>query len=137
MSLLALNSISKTFGNQLAVQDLSFTVEPGEIFGLLGPNGAGKTTTIRKALDLFWPDVKFIFERTDGQKVVTPAIGRNVKPEYWPLISALVAAQFLTMAKDTIDPKLGLAMAMESAIIASKIDPKTVPQTRPESAKAN
>jgi ABC-2 type transport system ATP-binding protein len=35
---------------------LSFTVEPGEIFGLLGPNGAGKTTTIRMALDLFKPD---------------------------------------------------------------------------------
>jgi len=56
MSILALHSISKTFGTQVAVNDLSFTVEPGEIFGLLGPNGAGKTTTIRMALDLFKPD---------------------------------------------------------------------------------
>jgi ABC-2 type transport system ATP-binding protein len=56
MSLLALHSITKTFGSQVAVQDLSFSVEPGEIFGLLGPNGAGKTTTIRMALDLFRPD---------------------------------------------------------------------------------
>lgn len=56
MSLLALHSISKNFGTQAAVQDLSFSVEPGEIFGLLGPNGAGKTTTIRIALDLFKPD---------------------------------------------------------------------------------
>jgi hypothetical protein len=67
----------------------------------------------RKALAEFWPHVKFIFERTDGQKVVTPAIGRNVPPEYWPLISALVAAQFLTMAKDTIYPKLAVALIME------------------------
>jgi ABC-2 type transport system ATP-binding protein len=56
MSILALQSVSKSFGAQKAVQDLSFSVEPGEIFGLLGPNGAGKTTTIRMALDLFKPD---------------------------------------------------------------------------------
>jgi hypothetical protein len=66
---------------------------------------------------------------------------RRVRPQrlarYWPLISALVAAQFLKMAKNTIDPKLAVALIMESAIIASKIDPKTVPQSLPESAKAN
>jgi hypothetical protein len=78
--------------------------------------------------------VKFIFERTDGQKIVEPAKGRNVPPEYWPLISALVAGQFLTMAKGTLDPKLGVALIMESAIVASKIDPKTVPQAEPEAA---
>lgn len=83
----------------------------------------------RKALELFWPDVRFIFERTGGQKVVTPAIGRNVKPEYWPLVSALAAGQFVAMAKDTIDPARAVALVMESAIIASKIDPGTVPQT--------
>jgi ABC-2 type transport system ATP-binding protein len=54
--ILSLNSVSKSFGKQTAVRDLSFTVEPGEIFGLLGPNGAGKTTTIRLILDLFKPD---------------------------------------------------------------------------------
>lgn len=86
----------------------------------------------RKALEAFWPHVKFIFERTDGQKVVTPAMGRNVPPEYWPLVSALVAGQLLTTAKDTIDPKLGLALIMEAAIVASKIDPKTVRQSAPE-----
>ncbi len=54
--LLSINAVSKSFANQTAVRDLSFTVEPGEIFGLLGPNGAGKTTTIRMMLDLFRPD---------------------------------------------------------------------------------
>jgi hypothetical protein len=91
----------------------------------------------RKALAEFWPQVKFIFERTDGQKIVTPAIGRSVPPEYWPLVSALVAAQFVTMAKDTIEPGRAVALVMESAIVASKIDPKTVPQSLPESVKAN
>lgn len=48
--------ISKTFGSTRAVDDVSFEVHRGEIFGLLGPNGAGKTTTIRVMLDIFKPE---------------------------------------------------------------------------------
>jgi len=48
--------VAKRFGDTQAVDDVSFAVEPGEIFGLLGPNGAGKTTTIRLMLDVFKPD---------------------------------------------------------------------------------
>jgi ABC-2 type transport system ATP-binding protein len=50
------SSVRKHFGAVTAVQDVSFEVGPGEIFGLLGPNGAGKTTTIRMMLDIFRPD---------------------------------------------------------------------------------
>jgi len=53
---LEMEDISKTFHNIPAVQNLSFSLQPGEIFGLLGPNGAGKTTSIRIALDLLRPD---------------------------------------------------------------------------------
>lgn len=49
-------NISKTFGSQKALDQVSFEVKPGEIFGLLGPNGAGKTTCIRIVLDIFKPD---------------------------------------------------------------------------------
>ncbi|HOS54173.1 MAG TPA: ATP-binding cassette domain-containing protein, partial [Anaerolineaceae bacterium] len=48
--------ISKAFGNLQAVKNVSFEVNPGEIFGLLGPNGAGKTTSIRIILDIFKAD---------------------------------------------------------------------------------
>ncbi len=48
--------VSKQFGSTRAVDDVSFELHGGEIFGLLGPNGAGKTTTIRMILDLFRPD---------------------------------------------------------------------------------
>ncbi|SDX79895.1 ABC-2 type transport system ATP-binding protein [Geodermatophilus africanus] len=48
--------LSKSFGAVRAVDDLSFTVEPGSITGFLGPNGAGKTTTLRMALGLEQPD---------------------------------------------------------------------------------
>jgi ABC-2 type transport system ATP-binding protein len=56
MAILEVSHLSKSFGTVKAVDDLSFRVEQGEIFGLLGPNGAGKTTTIRLVLDLFKPD---------------------------------------------------------------------------------
>jgi ABC-2 type transport system ATP-binding protein len=48
--------LRKRFGDVQAVDDVSFQVKPGEIFGLLGPNGAGKTTTIRMIMDIFKPD---------------------------------------------------------------------------------
>jgi len=50
------NHLAKRFGDVQAVADVSFGVEPGEVFGLLGPNGAGKTTTIRMMMDIFKPD---------------------------------------------------------------------------------
>jgi ABC-2 type transport system ATP-binding protein len=48
--------IVKSFVDKLAVNDLSFSVSQGEIFGLIGPNGAGKTTTIRMMMDIIKPD---------------------------------------------------------------------------------
>lgn len=48
--------ISKRFGSTEAVKDVSFEVNPGEIFGLLGPNGSGKTTIIRIILDIYRQD---------------------------------------------------------------------------------
>ena len=56
MPSIEVKEISKKFGSLMAVNNVSFDVEPGEIFGLLGPNGAGKTTSLRIILDIFKPD---------------------------------------------------------------------------------
>jgi energy-coupling factor transporter ATP-binding protein EcfA2 len=48
--------LSKRYGSRLAVDDLSFTVEPGKVTGFLGPNGAGRSTTMRLLLGLDRPD---------------------------------------------------------------------------------
>jgi len=50
------NNVVKTYGRKSVVNDVSFSVSPGEIFGLIGPNGAGKTTTIRLMMDIIKPD---------------------------------------------------------------------------------
>jgi ABC-2 type transport system ATP-binding protein len=51
-----IENLKKRYGSIEAVKDVSFQVEPGEIFGLLGPNGAGKTTTLRALCTLTTPD---------------------------------------------------------------------------------
>jgi ABC-2 type transport system ATP-binding protein len=51
-----ITSLRKTYGSQLAVDDVSLEVEPGEIFGLVGPNGAGKTTTMECVEGIRTPD---------------------------------------------------------------------------------
>jgi ABC-2 type transport system ATP-binding protein len=54
--IIEIQNLVKRYGDFVAVHDLSFEVEQGEIFGLLGPNGAGKTTTIRVIMDILSPD---------------------------------------------------------------------------------
>jgi ABC-2 type transport system ATP-binding protein len=56
MPAVEISEITKSFGALKAVDDVSFMIEKGELFGLLGPNGAGKTTAIRCMLDIFKPD---------------------------------------------------------------------------------
>jgi ABC-2 type transport system ATP-binding protein len=53
---LVLSNVARSFGNVVAVRDVSFTVPAGSTFGLLGPNGAGKTTTMRMILGILVPD---------------------------------------------------------------------------------
>jgi len=53
--MIKVEGLTKKFGNFLAVDNISFNVKPGEIFGFLGPNGAGKTTTIRIMASLISP----------------------------------------------------------------------------------
>ena len=56
MSLIEVQHLRKSYGDTVAVSDVSFTVEEGEIFGILGPNGAGKTTTVESIVGLREPD---------------------------------------------------------------------------------
>ena len=63
--LLEAQSVSKTFGDFTALNNVSIAVEKGSIFGLLGPNGAGKTTLIRIINQITMPDTGKVF--LDGE----------------------------------------------------------------------
>jgi ABC-2 type transport system ATP-binding protein len=55
-AILELTNLRKHYATQKAVDDISFSIEQGSIFGLLGPNGAGKTTLLRMITGIFYPD---------------------------------------------------------------------------------
>jgi len=66
MDTVIVNNVVKAFADKIAVNDISFTIKAGEIFGLIGPNGAGKTTTIKMMMDIIKPDsgeVKILGEK--------------------------------------------------------------------------
>ncbi|MFB6230823.1 MAG: ABC transporter ATP-binding protein [Salinibacter sp.] len=67
MAHLEVSNVTKRYGDTLAVDDVTFSAEPGRILGLLGPNGAGKTSTIRMITHISVPDSGSV--RYDGQTV--------------------------------------------------------------------
>jgi ABC-2 type transport system ATP-binding protein len=75
MSIVDLQHVRKAYDTKIAVADLSFTIEPGSMFGLLGPNGSGKTSSIRMMIGITVPDSGQIslfgkpFERKSLNKV--------------------------------------------------------------------
>jgi ABC-2 type transport system ATP-binding protein len=71
MSIITVNHLVKKYGDFTAVSDLSFTVEPGEIFGLLGPNGAGKTSTLEI--------IETLRQKTSG-KVIVDGLDLDIQP---------------------------------------------------------
>jgi len=97
MSILSVSNLRKVYGDTLAVDDLSFSTEPGEIVGLLGPNGAGKTTTINMILGVLEPSAGRIeVERhdlaTDRREVL---LRTNFAAVYAPLPGNLTVEQNL------------------------------------------
>ncbi|UCD24491.1 MAG: ATP-binding cassette domain-containing protein [Gemmatimonadota bacterium] len=102
MALLSLKGISKSFGSVMAVDDISFSVDRGEIVGFLGPNGAGKSTTMRIINQFFEPDAGDI--RLEGQALIE--IPREAKrrigylPENNPLYGDMLVVDYLSFIAD-------------------------------------
>src|SRR5947208_10436483 len=81
MSLVELHHLKKYFATQKAVDDISFSIETGSIFGLLGPNGAGKTTLIRMITGIFFPDEGQIMFNGKKFRPVNDVINIGYMPE--------------------------------------------------------
>ena len=94
--MLEVKHVTKYYGDVLAVDDLSFNVKKGEIFGLLGVNGAGKTTTFRMIMGLLDSSAGEI--TLDGKKIdysVTDKIGflteeRSLLPKLTDLVLKII-----------------------------------------------
>src|SRR3954470_17948353 len=97
MSVLSVSGIRKQYGATVAVDEVSFDVEHGEIVGLLGPNGAGKTTTINMILGVLEPTAGAI--RIDGYDLASARrealLRTNFAAVYAPLPGNLTVEQNL------------------------------------------
>jgi ABC-2 type transport system ATP-binding protein len=92
-----LESVSKRYGRRTVVEDVSFSVEKGEIVGFLGPNGAGKTTTIRMIAGVSTASAGRVtvngFDMATQNQLAAPYIG--YLPEHPPLYDVLDVASYL------------------------------------------
>ena len=102
--MIEVKNLVKKYGNNVAVDDISFSVEKGEIFSLLGPNGAGKTTTIKALLGLIKIDRGEI--KIDGKDIFLN--GKEVKknigylpetPSFYDNLTALQTLKFFAELK--------------------------------------
>ncbi len=92
-----INQLTKIYGQQRAVDNLSFSVEKGEILGFLGPNGAGKTTTM-KILTCFIPQTEGTAEVCGYDTVTSPTEVRSqigYLPEHNPLYKDMYVREYL------------------------------------------
>ncbi|MEM7782342.1 MAG: ABC transporter ATP-binding protein [Planctomycetota bacterium] len=99
--IILVSNLKKSYGEHIAVDQLSFGIEKGETLGLLGPNGAGKTTTISMLVGMFQPDEgEVIVGAKDGNRQgnpVDPAVRRliGIAPQALSLYSDLTATENL------------------------------------------
>ena len=101
MEIIKVENISKCFGAIKAVDELSFKVEQGQVFGFLGQNGSGKSTTIRMLLSLIYPSAGNIelFGKSleNNREILLEQVGAIIeRPDLYPYLSALEHLQLFS-----------------------------------------
>jgi len=100
--MIEVEGLTKVFGNKTAIDNLTFTVQQGEVVGFLGPNGAGKTTTMR-VLSCYMPPTSGT-ARVGGYDIRTQALDVRRRigylPEHVPLYTDLTVTQYLSFVAE-------------------------------------
>jgi ABC-2 type transport system ATP-binding protein len=126
--LLVADRLTRTFGDRVAVRDLSLSVATGEIVALLGPNGAGKTTTMRMLAGLILPTAgRVIIDRVDVSPATANAARHAVgllteAPGLWERLS--VRLNLLTYARlhGVADPGGAVATVLDQVQLADRAE---------------
>lgn len=116
---LSVSNIKKSYGKQLVLDDISFDLKPGEIFGLVGLNGAGKTTMIKILLDLASADAGGA--KIFGEPSTSVKARKNLSylPEKFSPSRYLKGSEHLSLALSYYGKKLDMEKAMT---LASDLD---------------
>ena len=119
-----IRGLRKTYGELVAVDDVSLTVRPGDVYGYLGPNGAGKTTSLRMMLGLITPTAGAV--RLFGEDPVADPVaalagvaGFVEEPAFYPYLSGRANLEMLAALDggdgDRIDEVLRLVELSDRA----------------------
>ena len=130
MDILKISHVSKSFGNNKVIDDLSFSVPEHSVFGFIGKNGAGKTTTMKMALGLLKMDVGEIF--VNGEKV---SFGQNHTnrfigylpdvPEFYgfmtPLEYLMMCGEITRMPRKQVKEKSAELLSLVGAVWCKRV----------------
>ena len=124
MKILQTNKISKSFSKQLVVDNVSMTIEEGDIYGFVGENGAGKTTVIRLITGLNIP-TSGTFTLFEGNKVPLGSVGAIIEnPSIYPQMNAYdnMKAQYMLVGRKDYDtiPQALIEVGLEDVIKSKK-----------------
>ncbi|MGE0098145.1 MAG: ATP-binding cassette domain-containing protein [Hydrogenophaga sp.] len=130
-ALLECHHLVKRYGDSAVVDDLSFSIEPGECLGVIGPNGAGKTTTIRMCLGLTPPDAgsitAFGMDMPSEALAIKAQLGvvsqmDTLDPDFSCAENLLVYGRYFGLPKALIQPRI--PQLLEFAALSHKADAK-------------
>ncbi|MFG1687546.1 ABC transporter ATP-binding protein [Nonomuraea sp. NPDC049269] len=115
MNAIVFDHVSKDYGNVLAVDDVSLSIEPGKTVALLGPNGAGKSTSINMLLGLLRPSrgTVSVFGRTPRQAVAAGQMGAMLQSGQ--LIPELSVKELIDLVRNLYPEPLGLEEILKLA----------------------
>ncbi len=140
--IISVEHLHKTYGDVVAVDDVSFTVQPGEIFGIIGPNGAGKTTIVETLMGLREPNrgtvrVMGLDPHTQGRQLrqrIGIQLQEAVLPDQikvWEALDLFASYYDRTVDGDTLIDQWGLHRKEKQPLWPAFRRPETAPLHRP------
>jgi len=122
MNVLEVRGLTKRYGRNLAVNDLTFSLQQGQIFGFLGPNGSGKTTTLGMIFGVIHPTLGdiLLFGKTNREALAERRLGGTLEqPNLYPYLTGRenlhVAAAIKGLGDEYIEPALREVDLFEAA----------------------
>lgn len=117
-TILKINNLSKNYGNIRAIQDVSFEVKKGEVYGILGPNGSGKTTTLAVVLGILQANGgNFQWFEEPFTKQIRRRIGSLVEtPNFYPYLTLLENLKIVAKIKDAPEDDINYALGVANLL---------------------
>jgi ABC-2 type transport system ATP-binding protein len=123
---LVVEHLTKRFGERVAVDDVSFSVGAGEVFGFLGPNGAGKTTTVRMLATLIAPTsgsarvAGLPLDATNGVAIRSRIAVMTENPGLYSRLSVAENLEFFAGLYELAEPQLRIGQALAAVNLAAR-----------------